>query len=102
MPPNCRCVKIKWLFKIKSSNVYWLCLVACEYIQILSVDFSKSYSQVVHKISFHILLWMVIHFRFLAKLIDVETAFLYGDLEEEIYMEYPQGISDIGGDDYII
>jgi hypothetical protein len=27
-----------------------------------------------------------------AKIIDVETAFLFGDLEEEIYMEIPSGI----------
>jgi len=25
-------------------------------------------------------------------LVDVETAFLMGDLEEEIYMEYPEGM----------
>ena len=38
---------------------------------------------------------MVLHFGYLAKIVDVETAFLYRDLEEEIYMECPQGMSDI-------
>ena len=27
-----------------------------------------------------------------ADIVDVETAFLYGDLEEEIYMKIPQGL----------
>ena len=27
-----------------------------------------------------------------AKIVDIETAFLYGDLEEETYMEAPEGI----------
>ena len=45
---------------------------------------------------------MVLHFSYLAKIIDIETAFLYGDLKEEIYMECPQGMSDVKKDDCII
>ena len=40
---------------------------------------------------------MVIHFEFLAKIVDVDTAF-----KEEIYMECPQYFSDMGKDDCII
>ena len=29
-----------------------------------------------------------------SKTIDVETAFLYGDLDEEIYMEMPKGYEE--------
>ena len=36
---------------------------------------------------------MVLHFGYLAKIVDVSTSFLYRDLEEEIYMECPQGMS---------
>ena len=49
-----------------------------------------------------ILLLMVIHFGYLAKIIDVETTFLYGDLKEENYMECPQGMSEVGQDNCII
>ena len=45
---------------------------------------------------------MVIHFGYSAQIVDVETAFLYMDLEEEIYMECPQGMSDVGKVDCII
>ena len=45
---------------------------------------------------------MMIHFRYSAKIVDLETAFLYGELEEEIYMKCPQGMSDVGRDDCII
>ena len=45
---------------------------------------------------------MALHFGYSAKIVDVETAFLYGDLEEEIYMECPQAMSDVTKDDCII
>ena len=48
------------------------------------------YSPVVNDITFHVLLLMVLHFGHLAKIVDVETTFLYGDLEEKINMECPQ------------
>ena len=45
---------------------------------------------------------MVIHFEHSAKIVNVNTTFLYWELEEEIYMECSQGMSDIGKDDCII
>ena len=45
---------------------------------------------------------MVLHFSYFAEIVDMETAILYGDLEEEIYMECPQGMSEVGKDDCII
>ena len=45
---------------------------------------------------------MVLHFGFLAKIVDVDTAFLYGDLKEEIYMESPQGMNNVKKDGCII
>ena len=45
---------------------------------------------------------MILHFNYLAKTVDFETAFLFGDLKEEIYMECTQGMSDVEKDDSII
>ena len=41
-------------------------------------------------------------FGFFAKIVNVEATFLYGELEEEIYMECPHGMPDVGKDDCII
>ena len=45
---------------------------------------------------------MVLHFGYSAKIVDKETAFLYRDLEEEIYIECSQGISNVKKDKCII
>ena len=37
----------------------------------------------------------------IAKIVDIETAFLYGDLEEEIFMECPQGMKNVTKDDVL-
>ena len=102
MPPHCRCVKNKQIFKISCNHVYQACLVACGYSQVPVIDFSKKYSPIVNNITFHILLLMLIHVKYWTKIVNVEIAFLYGDLEGEIYMECPQGMSDVGNDDCII
>ena len=44
----------------------------------------------------------MIHFGFLAKVVDVKTVFLYGYLEEEIYIECPPGMRNITKYDCII
>ena len=100
--PHCRCIKNKWVFNIKRNGVYQVHLVACGYSQIPGVNFCENYSPVVDDITFSILLLMVIHFRYSAKIVDVETAFHYRELEEEIYIECPQSMSDTEKDDCII
>ena len=33
---------------------------------------------------------------------DVETAFLYGDLDEKIYMECPEGMAGVTNEDVLL
>ena len=45
---------------------------------------------------------MVTHIKFSAEIVDVKTTFFNGGLEEEIYMECLQGMSDVSKDDCFI
>ena len=74
------------MFKIKHNGVYQMHLVACGYSQLPGIFFPQNYCPLVDNIMFCILLVMVIHFENLAKIVNVETTFLYGEFEEEIYM----------------
>ena len=69
-------------------------LVAFGYSQIPGVYFSESYSPVANDIIIRLLLVEMILFGLSAKIVDVETAFLYGELEEEVYMQNPEVLED--------
>ena len=93
IPKDRQVVKSKWVFKIKRNGIFRARLVACGYSQIPGIDFLASYSPVINDITFQMLLLAMIYFGLTGKIVDVETAFLYGDLEEEIYMECPPGMT---------
>ena len=101
MPGNRRCVKSKWVIKIKRSGVFRARLVACGYSQISGVDFGEHYSPVVNDVTFRLLLLAMMYFGLIAKVVDVETAFLYEELEEGIFVECPPGMVGVTKDDIL-
>jgi Reverse transcriptase (RNA-dependent DNA polymerase) len=66
--------------------------VACGYSQKPGVDFQESYSLVINDVVFRILIVLQMIWGLTAALLDVEVAFLNGELDEKIYMECPEGI----------
>ena len=98
MPKGRRCVKCKWVFKIKRDGRFRARLVACGYSQIPGVDFTANYSPVINDSTFRFLILLLIYYNFSSMIVDVETAFLYGQLEEEIYMDCPVGYAEATGE----
>ena len=92
VPSGRRCIKSRWVFEIKRNGIFRPRLVACGYSQIPGVDFTESYAPVINDVTWRILIVAKMMWKLKAKIVDVETAFLHGDLEEEIYMEAPEGL----------
>ena len=87
------------MFKIKKNGIYRARLVGLGYSQVPGVDFSENFSPVINDVTFRTLLALMLARGWKGKLIDVETAFLYGDLEEEVYMKCPEGLEEFDGTD---
>ena len=81
----------KWVFTIKRDGRYRARIVALGYTQIPGVDFTENFSPVVHDITFRLMLVISIVMKYQIVVLDVEAAFLHGDLVEEIYMVLPTG-----------
>ena len=65
------------------------------YSQVPGVDFTENFAPVVNDVTFSLALTRRMLENLDSMLMDVETAFLYGDLDEEIYMEEPVGLNEV-------
>ena len=95
IPNNRRLIGNKWVFKIKRDGTYRARLVALGYSQIPGVDYTDNFAPVAHDVSFRIALARMMVETLDSLVMDVETAFLYGDIEEEIFMKSPIGMEEI-------
>ncbi|KAH9688522.1 hypothetical protein KPL70_015149 [Citrus sinensis] len=76
-------------------------LVANGYAQKEGIDYNEVFSPVVKHWSIRILLAIVAQFDLELVQLDVKTAFLHGDLEEEIYMTLPNGFKVAGKENWV-
>jgi len=79
------------------SRPTWLSVATAS--QIPGIDFTKNYAPVMSDVTWHILLVAMIVWGVDVIIVDVEMAFLHGELEEEIYINLPEGMEGLEGDD---
>jgi hypothetical protein len=65
--------------------------VAKGYSQVPGINFNETFAPVMKFTSIRILFSIAAKHKYDIHQMDVKTAFLNGDLEEEIYMDQPQG-----------
>lgn len=99
LPEGSKVVKCKWVFRLKlnpngSVNKYKARLVAKGFTQREGIDYSQTFSPVAKMTSIRSVLSIAANEKMHCAQFDVSTAFMYGELEETIYMEQPRGYGD--------
>jgi hypothetical protein len=91
----------KWVYKKKDeqdgSIRYKGRIVSLGYMQIPGVDYTQSFSPVGNDTSVRIVIGLALYHKdWIIEVIDVEAAFLEGDMEKTMYIEWPPGMEHLG------
>ncbi|KAL6191957.1 hypothetical protein ACLB2K_038346 [Fragaria x ananassa] len=101
-----KALKNKWVFKLKRDENEQLTkfkarLVVKGFGQKEGVYFDEIFSPVVKMTSIRVILGIAASMDLEVEQLDVKTAFLHGDLEDEIYMEQPEGF-EVEGKEHMV
>lgn len=94
---NMHALSSKWVFSRKflpSGEIdrFKARLVIRGFTQRPGLDYSETFAPVVHLESIRILFALITHYKLETIQFDIQTAFLNGQLDEEIYVQAPEGI----------
>ncbi|GKB82555.1 zinc finger, CCHC-type containing protein, partial [Tanacetum coccineum] len=96
LPPGCKPLGCKWIFKRKMKvdgtiDKFKARLVIQGFRQKEGIDYFDTYAPVARITTIRLLLALAAIHNLVIHQMDVKTAFLNGDLDEEVYMKQPEG-----------
>lgn len=101
LPPGRTAISCKWVFKRKyeanGSVRHKARLVARGFEQEAGIDFQETFAPTGYLTTLRMLISLSNHFGWDLRLLDVVTAFLNGDIDVEMYMDYPPAVPSQSG-----
>nr|GEY81946.1 retrovirus-related Pol polyprotein from transposon TNT 1-94 [Tanacetum cinerariifolium] len=98
-PNQVMVITLKWIYKVKLDELGGIlknkaCLVTHGYRQEEGINFEESFALVTRLEAIRIFLAYAAHKNMVVYQMDVKTAFLNGNLQEEVYVSQPDGFVD--------
>ncbi|GJR39190.1 retrotransposon protein, putative, ty1-copia subclass [Tanacetum coccineum] len=98
-PDKVMVITLKWIYKVKLDELGGILknkarLVARGYRQEERIDFEESFALVARLEAIRIFLAFAAHMNMVVYKMDMKTAFLNGNLREEVYVSQPDGFVD--------
>ena len=105
-PTSCKPTGLKWVFKVKKDSSGQLTkhkarLVVKGYAQRYGIDFTDVFAPVARMEKIRVLLALAAFFGWEVHHLDVKSAFLNGEISEEIYVKQPEGYEIPGKEHYV-
>ena len=106
LPKGRKAIGSKWVYKVKtradgSIERYKARLVAQDFWQKYGDDYDETFCPVVRLESLRTLITLAVQLGLKLHQVDVTTAFLNGELEEEVYMQQPKGFITDGKENLV-
>ena len=106
LPANARALPLKWIYSIKrdlKGNIirYKARLVVQGFFQIYGIDYTDTYSIVAKFVSIRMIFAVSVQLGLIIHQMDVDTAFLNANLDEDIRVKIPDGTQLATGNDAI-
>ncbi|GJU52716.1 retrovirus-related pol polyprotein from transposon TNT 1-94 [Tanacetum coccineum] len=106
LPAGKKALQSKWVFRVKEEQDgkkrYKARLVVKGFQQKQGVDYNEIFSPVVKMTTIRLVLSIVAAENLHLEQLDVKTAFLHGDLDEDIYMTQPEGFQSAGKEENLV
>ena len=101
-PHGHKVIKNCWVFDKKGDGCKRACLVAKGFSQVEGFDYDQVFSPVVRFETVRLIFTMAALENWTLTGLDVRKAYLYGELDEEIYMEQPEEFKVPGKEDKVL